>query len=77
MGIGWFNIPFNLLNFGKGNAMVTPQHPSADIAKSWPGCGMLCKLLHFADAQKSVQLIHVGTIGLEYLLGVWSSRCVC
>lgn len=58
MEIGWFNIPFNLLKCEKGSTMVTPQHPSADIAKSWPGCGMLRKPLHFANAQKSLFTAH-------------------
>lgn len=59
MKIGWLNTHFNyLLKCEKENIMVAPQHLSADIAKSWQGWDMLCKLLQFIDAQKSLFAAH-------------------
>lgn len=59
MKIGWLNTHFNyLLKCEKENIMVAPQHFSADIAKSWQGWDMLCKLLQFIDAQKSLFAAH-------------------
>lgn len=68
--------------------MLTPQHPSAIMAKSWPGCDTLHKLLHLSNAQKSLLpatvvggsccscelLPRVTSWGWPVLLSVWIGR---
>lgn len=59
METGWLNTPFNyLLRCEKESIMVTSEHLSADVAKSGQGCGMLCGLLQFINAQKSLFAPH-------------------